>query len=375
MGYGQNDLLIRRFDASCSSVCDGSVDILNFRLSPDRYYFWRSTEERRYHLLDDASVTDLCAGTYDLRQVDVHYEEVVMESELEIEKDEFELISQFSFSSENKRELTLYLDLDRNVPYLNYHTKAEYSIDGGQSWKPSSQLNRKVTTSITSLETNHYLLVLPTATSNVAMVMVRIYGRKIDLEKEPSKKQLCITSSYLESKEITNLKIEIAEESEVSMNIKSTVSNEIDGNDGYIVLDIVGGLSPYTITWENGSISLIRNGLTAGTYWVYVEDRKKCRLKSEFNILAPSNEQNGQDFRLTPTMTSGIFRLEIDGLHRRPMELVISRASRVDIKRFRINPLYDDLNMELDLSFIAKGTYTATLSTSGYSKKIEFSID
>ena len=373
LSYGQEKLMVRGFDASCETVCDGSAEILNFRISPERYYYWRSIEERGFRTLEESYLSNLCAGTYQMRQVDISYEEIELPAIPILIDGEFELISQFSFSSANKRELTLYLDLDRDVPFLNYHTKAEYSLDNGETWKNSSQLNRKITTDISGNGTSQYLLNLPKSASNREVVLIRVYGRTIDPEKELAIKQVQITSCFLESKLTSDIEIDIKAKEVIK--IKTIVSNEIDGADGYISLDIKGGMPPYSILWDDGVTAQKRTNLSAGAYSVKVMDRKHCSQEAVFSILPPVGLNSKQDFSFTPTLSEGLFQLEIVGLYRQPLDLVITHIESIEVKRYRINPLYDDLSMELDLSFLPKGDYTATLSTSGFSKKAEIVIN
>lgn len=372
-GYGQTELITRTFDASCELVCNGSAEILNHRISPERTYYWRSVNDRGYRVLDNPFLTDLCPGRYLLRQVDISYEAIDNIDVPSLSDEDFQLISLLSFSSMEKRELTLYLDLSRDVPYLNYHTRAEYSLDKGATWKTSSQLNRKVVTDLQGIGTSHYLLNLPKSASYQDEVQVRIYARKLDPERDSEKEQIRIKSTHLESKVTTEVELRI--NAEEAINIKSTVSNEIDGNDGYISLDIRGGTPPYVIQWEDGSNEPRRRRLKAGTYSVNVSDRRKCAQKAEFTILPPSGQGSIQDFSLSKTLNIGLFRLEIIGLYRQPLDLVITGSEYDEVKRFKINPLYEDLIMELDLSFLEKGNYDATLSTEGFSKKSSISIE
>ncbi len=371
--FGQSELITRTFDASCESVCNGSVEILNFRISPDLSYYWRSVDERGYRLLEDATLMDLCPGNYLLRQVKISYEEIDLLPTPDLSVEDFELISLLSFSSKIKRELTLYLDLNREVPHLNYHTRAEYSVDGGATWQTSSQLNRKVVTDVGGSGSSHYLLNLPKSASNQDEVQVRIYGRKLDPERDADKVQISVTSSHLESKLTSDVEVKI--HSEEAIKIKSTVSNEVDGNDGYVSLDIGGGHPPYSIEWEDGSVEQKRRGMKAGTYHVDVTDERRCHQHAEFIILPPSGQGSPQDFNLYKTAEDGLFKLEISGLYRQPMDLVITQPGNLEVKRFRINPLYEDLVMELDLSFLPQGNYRATLSTAGFSKKTSILID
>ena len=73
-------------------------------------------------------------------------------------------------------------------------------------------------------------------------------------------------------------------------------------NDGSINVNLVGGIQPISLTWNDGSTSgLVRNNLPPGTYTVTIVDSKPCTIIQTFNIIEPqplilsANIQNALD--------------------------------------------------------------------------------
>lgn len=59
-------------------------------------------------------------------------------------------------------------------------------------------------------------------------------------------------------------------------------------NDGYINLNIVGGVSPYNIAWSNGSTNPTLTNLGPGNYSVTVTDANGCSNTGTYNLVAPA---------------------------------------------------------------------------------------
>ncbi|WMN12696.1 T9SS type A sorting domain-containing protein [Marivirga salinae] len=54
--------------------------------------------------------------------------------------------------------------------------------------------------------------------------------------------------------------------------------------DGYVSLEINGGIEPYQISWDDGVMDSVRNDLTAGTHDVLVKDANNCSKSIEVSI-------------------------------------------------------------------------------------------
>jgi hypothetical protein len=66
--------------------------------------------------------------------------------------------------------------------------------------------------------------------------------------------------------------------------IVENITDETNGNDGVINLNVMGGTAPYTYSWSNGENSESIYDLTAGTYSVMVEDANGCEVQSDFMV-------------------------------------------------------------------------------------------
>ena len=58
-------------------------------------------------------------------------------------------------------------------------------------------------------------------------------------------------------------------------------------NDGYIVTDIDGGVTPYDFKWSNGSTDASLHGLGIGSYGLSVTDANGCIVQESLNLTAP----------------------------------------------------------------------------------------
>lgn len=87
-------------------------------------------------------------------------------------------------------------------------------------------------------------------------------------------------------------------------------------NDGSVVLNIQGGVTPVTVKWsDDPAAGISRNGLKPGTYTVTVHDQASCDIVYPFTIIEPTelnfssvttdalvcNNQNSGAISLTPT--------------------------------------------------------------------------
>lgn len=370
-GAQESRNLLRTFDASCPEICDGSAEVMDYRIVPGRNYYWMSEEEGIYHSMNDAILDQLCPGKYRIRQVEVLHEELGILPFADTTLTEFQGASSFVFTSVGKREISLFIELNKEVNFLNYYLKAEYSIDGGESWNSSQQFHQKIIQDASGQERVHYLLNFPRSSNEIPQVIVKVFQRSAS--SNIGHEKLRISKAFIESKEFEEYAFEISVNQNIS--IRSTISNEIEGQDGYIRLELQGGIPPYKCHWNDGFTGSTREGLLAGVYEVSVTDKKNCSEIARFVLLPPEGTSSSGEFYLVSKANSHIFELIVRNLYRKPIDLIFLDEGYTQIKKFQINPLYEDLSMDLDLSFLDKGSYTATLSTSGFSKNLTIQID
>jgi len=111
--------------------------------------------------------------------------------------------------------------------------------------------------------------------------------------------------------EILSVFIDQPEELEFSFDF-SNVSCA-NGNDGNIVLDVVGGTPPYNYFWSNGSNSSEITDLSAGVYDVIITDLNQCEITQTFTITEPDEiviTANQTDFNC---IEGGSIEIFIDG--------------------------------------------------------------
>lgn len=82
-----------------------------------------------------------------------------------------------------------------------------------------------------------------------------------------------------------------------SILITGVVTNESTANagDGSIILEVTGGVSPYTFLWEDGTITQNRSDLISGRYDVTVTDANGCTASTAFNF---NTQEGGAGFEV-----------------------------------------------------------------------------
>lgn len=74
------------------------------------------------------------------------------------------------------------------------------------------------------------------------------------------------------------------------INIVGVGTNDVTcpgGNDGQVLINLVGGQAPRTITWSTGDTTLLIDNLTAGPYDVTVEDGNGCVTTQSITVTEP----------------------------------------------------------------------------------------
>ncbi len=73
----------------------------------------------------------------------------------------------------------------------------------------------------------------------------------------------------------------------LEMSLNST-PEILGGHDGTAWADVTGGTPPYTYHWSNGATTAVVSGLSAGTYYLTLTDKKGC-IKLDSIVVAASN--------------------------------------------------------------------------------------
>ncbi|MDR1594849.1 MAG: T9SS type A sorting domain-containing protein, partial [Prevotellaceae bacterium] len=72
-----------------------------------------------------------------------------------------------------------------------------------------------------------------------------------------------------------------------NMTIETTVVQPVCANDGSIVLNVKGGIAPYTYLWNDGSTEKQRDNLSAGVYSVTVSGANECTQYVQIRLETP----------------------------------------------------------------------------------------
>ncbi len=104
------------------------------------------------------------------------------------------------------------------------------------------------------------------------------------------------------------------------------------GNNGSIDLSVNGGLPPYTITWNTGSLSEDLTGITAGNYSVTVTDNVGCFSSVNVNVTEPYVVQ----------ITSSVINVSCFGLSNGSVDLNVNGGVSPYVYQWNDNVLTED---------------------------------
>ena len=94
-----------------------------------------------------------------------------------------------------------------------------------------------------------------------------------------------------------------------------------DSTDGWIEVNLIGGVQPYDFNWSNGNTSLSNLNLSAGVYYLEVVDENDCYYFESYNLIQPNeiitsivslNDFNGFDISCNG-LNDGEIQLNVTG--------------------------------------------------------------
>lgn len=337
---------------TCSSRCDGQLFLKIQGSHRDKRYHWKPEGSGNYTPLNGTHLANLCEGSYRLRQTKTRYDIAMPALTRDEAANGFYTIGSYTLDTRGRVEISLQMRMNMSVNHLNYYVNARYSVDGGETWKRSNQIHQLQGSNVSDAYT--YQFDLPRSADEQAEVLVDIQ-RKLPTEEE-AVPDLNIMEMVLFSKSYEEYVFQI--DAGASIKIQGTVSDLVDDEKGYVNLILEGGIPPYQAVWSNGEETMTLEGLSPGKYGVKVSDATGCEAEATFQI-DDRNLQSDAGFSLDASSDEGTeYLLRIWNIWRKPIELLFLDSLGEEVHRFRVNPLYEDLEIPVDLGHLTAGEYT-----------------
>lgn len=337
---------------TCASRCDGQLFLKIQGSHRDKRYHWKPEKGGNYVPLDGTHLSDLCVGSYRLRQTKTRYDIALPSLVRDEAAKGFYTIGSYTLDTRGRVEVSLQMRMNMSVNHLNYYINARYSADGGETWKNSNQIHQLQGSNTSDAYT--YQFDLPRSADSQPEILVDIQ-RRLPSEEE-AVPDLNIMEMIIFSKSYEEYVFQI--ESGTSIKIQGTVSDVVDDEKGYINLILEGGIPPYRAVWSNGEEAMTLEGLTPGKYGVKVSDATGCNAEAIFQI-DDRNAKSDAGFSLDASSEEGTeYLLRIWNIWRKPIELLFLDSLGEEAHRFRVNPLYEDLEIPVDLGHLSAGDYT-----------------
>jgi gliding motility-associated-like protein len=139
-----------------------------------------------------------------------------------------------------------------------------------------------------------------------------IIGREQNIDRLPSGKYTLKISDAVGQSYLTSVFDVKQSESAINIAIRTITSESCSGNDGKIDLDVTGGASPYTFTWNVPGTTSTLSNLREGTYSVIVKDLNQCVSEKKDIVVGKipcplsANVTNKNDVKCFNTNTGSI---------------------------------------------------------------------
>ncbi len=215
----------------CNGECTASIAITTVENGESPFTYEWSTEDT------NASITNLCAGTYTVTIVDAVNCSLVAE-----------------FIIEEPLELETNITSTNETANNTNNGTASVSLSGGITPYSYAWSNGETTASIDNLNPGSYYLTVTDAND-----CTKLDTAIID-------EYICPTLVIIET--LTNI----------------NCYNECNGS---ISINVENGVSPYTYSWSNGNTTNTVDELCAGNYEVTVTDSKNCSITTSVTIVQP----------------------------------------------------------------------------------------
>jgi|GEM_PF-2700993 len=358
---------IQSTPASCEEVCDGTAVFSGMDLSGKIEYYYKLKENEGFMPIVGDSIGGLYTGQYDLKEKTT--KTIFLgssESKMPCEKG-YVPLRNIQVDTRNLRDTEIRFFVPKGLSSPNLFLKVTCSIDQGETW---TTLNSYSPFPAENDRRSRYKLKLPTSADNRDNVLINVC--QINPSSWSGLPLLDLYDLSLVAMDVNFHGFEVGVESH--MEIRSIVSNEVKGDDGYIRVNMYKGIEPYVYSWSHGPTTPVARKLKVGRYSVKVTDKKGCSETADFVILPNSHVKEEPSFSMSSAEDKS-FRLSINRLYRQPILLNILTQSGTVVKTYKINPLYEDLRMNLDLSFLRSGSYLARVSGTTFETEVPLNIE
>lgn len=344
--------------STCSESCDGSARIIHNNQNQTLLYEWMNEKNEIVKSSYFPKANDLCAGDYRVR--------IIKKRPIDYKKSSYpkseELlpIKIFEFSAINEMKVSFGFDIkaEKFLKRVNENIIVKYSLDQGSTWKNCSALNpfKSNISGLTDLEL-FFTTILPSNVDGKPNVLVMIAAKNQSIYKKIKKS---IRNNSFDIFHIYRKYLSFSIKAKKELEVNSYVSHELEGNDGLIVLDVSGGVPPYSFKWDIGSNLQSIGKLSSGSYNVEISDTQNCTISKKFDINPPGNRSvNELDISITPTEVNGFYRLNIRNIYDKFIYMYVNSTERARIRKFFVHPLSKDINVKIDLTSLERGRYEA----------------
>lgn len=166
---------------------------------------------------------------------------------------------------------------------------------------------------------------------------------------------------------------EILVEQPDEIEVASSISNEVFGDDGEITVTVIGGVPDYTYLWNTGETTEDISGLAGGIYTLIVTDENGCEVEFVFEV---GSQLSLEDFG------EGLFKVYPNPA---TTELRISNSSDKALNSIRLYNSIGQIVLDqtpetfgehiIDVSYFASGVYYVVLDVEGQLVKTKILIE
>jgi len=104
---------------------------------------------------------------------------------------------------------------------------------------------------------------------------------------EPGIYTLMVTNTTTDCSSNTSIMVTEAEDLDISLVNQTNIDCNGDNN-GFAMVSVSGGNTPYNVSWSNGASGMMNNNLSGGTYMATVTDGDNCTAIRSVTITEPS---------------------------------------------------------------------------------------